>query len=105
MLRPYRVQVFVSLLLLLLLTAIEMIFPAIIQQVIDVGLKAGHTNFLISAAGLIVALALIKAGGNFAQRYITEWTANRAAMTCATGCMTTSKICRSLTTPTPRAAS
>ncbi len=76
-LRPYRVQVIFSLVLLLGLTAIEMIFPAIIQQVIDVGLKAGHTNFLIEAAGLVVGLALLKTGGNFIQRYITETTANR----------------------------
>ena len=77
MLRPYRLHVIYSLLLLLILTGIEMIFPAIIQQVIDVGLKAGHANFLIGAAGLIVGLALLKAVGNFGQRYLTEWTANR----------------------------
>jgi len=77
MLRPYRLRVIYSLLLLLMLTGIEMIFPAIIQQVIDVGLKAGHTNFLIQAAGLVVGLALLKAVGNFGQRFLTEWTANR----------------------------
>lgn len=76
-LRPYRVKVYLSLLLLLGLTAIEMIFPAIIQQVIDIGLQAGHTNFLIEAAGLVVGLSLLKAGGNFIQRYMTETTANR----------------------------
>ena len=77
MLRPYRLRVIYSLLLLLMLTGIEMIFPVIIQQVIDVGLKVGHANFLIGAAGLIVGLALLKAVGNFGQRYLTEWTANR----------------------------
>ncbi len=77
LLRPYQTKVILSLCLLLVGTAIDMSFPAIIQQVIDVGLKAGQTPFLLGAAGLIVVLSLIKAVANYRQRFTTEWTANR----------------------------
>ncbi len=77
--RPYLRQIALASVFLLILTLIEMTFPAIIRQVIDVGLKGGNHRFLILAAGLILALGLIKALVSFREQYLTEWIAHHVA--------------------------
>jgi ATP-binding cassette subfamily B multidrug efflux pump len=77
--RPYLRQVFYTGLMLLVLMGIDLIFPTIIQQVIDKGLSAGQMNFLISAAILVLVLGLIKSVISFFQRYETTWIAQRVA--------------------------
>ena len=59
-LRTYLRQVIAALLLLGCITAIDFIFPQIIQQVIDTGLKGGVTNYLLYAALLIALLFLVQ---------------------------------------------
>jgi len=77
--KPYFHQVLLASVFLLILTIIEMAFPAIIRQVIDVGLKGGNHRFLIMAAGLILGLGLIKALVSFREQYLTEWIAHHVA--------------------------
>lgn len=77
--KPYFHQVLLASVFLLILTIIEMAFPAIIRQVIDVGLKGGDHRFLIMAAGLILGLGLIKALVSFREQYLTEWIAHHVA--------------------------
>ncbi len=77
--RPYLRQIALASVFLLILTLIEMTFPAIIRQVIDVGLKGGNHRFLILAAGLILSLGLIKALVSFREQYLTEWIAHHVA--------------------------
>jgi ATP-binding cassette subfamily B protein len=77
--KPYFHQVLLASVFLLILTIIEMAFPAIIRQVIDVGLKGGNHRFLIIAAGLILGLGLIKALVSFREQYLTEWIAHHVA--------------------------
>ncbi|GAP10488.1 ABC-type multidrug transport system, ATPase and permease components [Bellilinea caldifistulae] len=77
--KPYFRQIVLASVFLLILTVIEMAFPAIIRQVIDVGLKGGDQRFLIVAAGLILGLGLIKALVNFREQYLTEWIAHHVA--------------------------
>ena len=77
--KPYFHQVLLASVFLLILTIIEMAFPAIIRQVIDIGLKGGNHRFLIMAAGLILGLGLVKALVSFREQYLTEWIAHHVA--------------------------
>jgi ATP-binding cassette subfamily B multidrug efflux pump len=72
-LRPYYGHVSLTILFLFCLTGIELLFPAIIRQVIDRGLTAGETNFLIQAALFVLGLGLLRAILSYFHRYITEW--------------------------------
>ncbi|OGO63703.1 MAG: ABC transporter [Chloroflexi bacterium RBG_19FT_COMBO_55_16] len=71
--RPYRIQVFLALLTLLAITSISLVIPAIIRQVIDVGLAQRETRFLALSALLIMGIGTARAGLTYWQRYLTEW--------------------------------
>jgi ATP-binding cassette subfamily B multidrug efflux pump len=75
-LQPYRLQILLSLITLLLLTAASMVIPALIQQVIDVGLKKSDARFLINIALLIITIGAARACITYANRYINEWISN-----------------------------
>jgi ATP-binding cassette subfamily B multidrug efflux pump len=75
-LQPYRLQIILSLITLLLLTAASMVIPALIQQVIDVGLKKSDARFLINIALLIITIGAARACITYANRYINEWISN-----------------------------
>jgi ATP-binding cassette subfamily B protein len=79
LLRPYYPQIALAALMLLSLTAIDMVLPAIIRQVIDVGLTGGRNDFLVTAAGILVGLGAMKAALGFGNRYTAEWLAHRIA--------------------------
>jgi ATP-binding cassette subfamily B multidrug efflux pump len=74
-LRRYRFQVLLSLTILLLVTAGQFALPAIIRQVIDVGLTNRDLRLLINAALLIVAIGTGTSVLNYFQRYLSEWIA------------------------------
>ena len=74
-LRPYSVQIFLSLLSLLGLTSASLVIPVIIRQVIDIGLERRDYHFMLNAALLILGIGLIQATLTFFQRYISEWIA------------------------------
>ncbi|HET7142811.1 MAG TPA: hypothetical protein VFI68_02220, partial [Anaerolineales bacterium] len=57
-LKPYSSQVMASLVMLLTLTALNLLVPRIIQSVIDDGLIGGQTNNLIRSAFLLFGLGL-----------------------------------------------
>jgi ATP-binding cassette, subfamily B, multidrug efflux pump len=78
-LAPYRAYVFTALMVLIGLTAVDLVFPAIIRQVIDHGLTGGQTRLLGQAAGFVVGLGLLEAGLAFSQRFLTESIAHRVA--------------------------
>lgn len=78
-LRPYQLKIFLTLFLLLCLTAIDMVFPILIRQVIDVGLTASQTRYLVFAALVIIGLGLLKSLINAYQRYQTEAVSNKIA--------------------------
>jgi len=71
--------VVVSAILLVLLTGIDLVFPTIIQKVIDTGLNGGDKNFMIIAAGIILALAIMRAIFTNIQRVQTGLLANQVA--------------------------
>ena len=72
-LTPYRGRLMLNLALLLTTTGLSLVVPQIIQQVIDAGLKAGATAFLIRSALLLLGIGILTASLNLGQRYLTEW--------------------------------
>jgi ATP-binding cassette subfamily B protein len=62
-----------NLTLLLATTGLSLIVPLIIQGVIDDGLKAGATAFLVRSALLLLGIGLLTASLNLVQRYLTAW--------------------------------
>jgi len=71
--RPYLKQILLSLLMLAALTALSLLMPRILQQVIDQGIARNQSAFLIRAALLLLALGLTTAALNGFQRYLSEW--------------------------------
>jgi ATP-binding cassette, subfamily B, multidrug efflux pump len=74
-LRPYRLRVFFDLLVTLILTVLLLIVPAIIRQVIDVGLLQADPTFLLLCSLGLLAIGLMRAGLTYIQRYLSEWIA------------------------------
>ena len=72
-LKPYLWQILLNMLLLLIMTGLSLVVPQIIQGVIDQGLKAGATAFLIRSALFLLAIGGGTAILNLGQRYLTEW--------------------------------
>ncbi len=76
-LRPYAWQVAAALVILLLITASNLIVPEIIRQVIDIGLVGGDLRFLFNAALVILGIGVFSAGLDFVNRYLSSWVAFR----------------------------
>jgi ATP-binding cassette subfamily B protein len=70
--RPYWNQMLLALLALVLMTGISLTIPLIIRAVIDEGLVNRDAQLLVTAALILVAIGLAKAGLMFWQRYLTE---------------------------------
>jgi ATP-binding cassette subfamily B protein len=73
--RRYWQAILASLLCLLLLTAADLALPAIIRQVIDVGLADKQFGTLVISAVAILAIGAARAVLIYAQRYLSEWIA------------------------------
>ncbi len=79
LLQPYKLQVALTSIGLIGLTGIELVFPAIIKEVIDRGLAAGQTLFLLQAGLLLLGLGVLRGFLAYAQRYSSEWISHRIA--------------------------
>jgi ATP-binding cassette subfamily B protein len=77
--RPYWQRVALSALLLLGMTAINLVFPHIIRQVIDVGLASMELDFIIYAALLLIGLGIVRSFLAYGQRYLTEWVSHNVS--------------------------
>lgn len=73
--RPYWKQVSASLILLIAMTAITLVIPIIIQNVIDVGLGQRDRQTLIISGLLLLGIGLVNSLFTYWQRFLTEWTA------------------------------
>ena len=78
-LRAYWWQTLLSLIVLLCLTGLSLVIPAIIRQVIDVGLSQGDVTLLIQAAAIILVIGITRAIIIYFQRYLNEWVAQHIA--------------------------
>ena len=76
-LRPYWGQVALSLLLLLALTGLGLVVPAIIQKVIDIGIQNKDLAYLLNSALLILGIGAAHAVLVYFQRYLSEWVAQK----------------------------
>mgnify|MGYP001024437437 FL=1 len=76
-LRSYWGQITLSLLLLLVLTGLGLLVPAIIQRVIDVGIKNEDLAYLLKSALLILGIGAAHAVLIYFQRYLSEWIAQK----------------------------
>ena len=74
-LKPYLWKILLNLFLLLIITGLALIVPAILKNVVDQGLLQGESSYLRNAAFLLLALGLTTAVLNFFQRFISEWVA------------------------------
>ncbi len=76
--RRYLRHVLALVVCLLGVTATSLITPSIIQYVIDDGLRTQSVTVMAQAAGLIVAIGLLRAVFAFFRRYLGEWLVNQA---------------------------
>lgn len=74
-LKPYWAQVLLALTITLIATAMQLVVPVIIQQVIDVGLAQGEVQFIIQAALVLLTIGGVRALLIYSQRYLSEWIA------------------------------
>jgi len=70
--RPYWNQMLLALLALVLMTGISLTIPLIIRAVIDEGLVNKDAQLLATAALILLAIGIAKAGLMYWQRYLTE---------------------------------
>jgi ATP-binding cassette subfamily B multidrug efflux pump len=75
-LQPYRLQVALALTITLVLAILLLLVPAIIRQVIDVGLMQQDVRLLAGAALALLAIGGLRAILVYAQRYVSEWLAS-----------------------------
>jgi len=75
LLKPDFLQVIANLIIRLLMTALSLVVPRIIQGVIDDGLINGHINYIVQAAALLLGLGLFSAFLGLVQRYLSQWIA------------------------------
>jgi ATP-binding cassette, subfamily B, multidrug efflux pump len=80
-LKPYWLQLILSLLNLIILTTIALIIPIIIRNVIDYGLSEQQVRLVITSSVLLVSLGILRGGLNYTQRYINEWIASHIGYT------------------------
>jgi len=73
LIKPYKRQVGLAVMILLLITSANLVIPEIIRQVIDIGLVGGAPRFLLNAALIIMGIGLLIAGLDFANRYLASW--------------------------------
>jgi len=79
LLKPYRLRILAVTLMLFTLTAIDMVFPAIIRQIIDIGVLGGQPSFIAMSAGILLGLGVFKALVNFGNRFTAESLAHTVA--------------------------
>lgn len=73
---PYWKALLVSTLLLILLAALEPVFPALLKPLLDEGFGEKNPNIIAMIPIAIVALFLIKGVLSFSASYINAWTSN-----------------------------
>jgi ATP-binding cassette, subfamily B, multidrug efflux pump len=78
-LRPYWRHVVLAYVSALLATLLSLIVPQIIKRAIDDGLTQDRPQALFAAGGLILGIAVVRAGISFGHRYFGEWITHRLA--------------------------
>ncbi|MGE5224127.1 MAG: ABC transporter ATP-binding protein, partial [Omnitrophica WOR_2 bacterium] len=74
-LRPYLLQILLALFCMLSITAISLVIPYVIRQVIDRGLAQKEIGFLLQSALVLLVIGILRAFLTYGQRYTSEWIA------------------------------
>jgi ABC-type multidrug transport system fused ATPase/permease subunit len=78
-LRPYPRAVALAYGGMLAATLLNLAVPQLLRVAIDQGLADGNPTALFWAGGLILAIALVRAGAGYLQRFYGEWLTHRVA--------------------------
>ena len=78
-LQPYWPQVVIAYAAMLFATLLNLFIPQVLRRAIDQGLEQSNPTALFAAAGVILAIALVRGVAGFFQRYFGEWLSYRAA--------------------------
>ncbi len=78
-LRPHWRNVIFAYVAMILATLMSLAVPQIIKQAIDQGVAQNSASMLFWAAGVIMALAIARAGVAFVRIYFGEWMTHRVA--------------------------
>ncbi|MEM7132136.1 MAG: ABC transporter ATP-binding protein [Chloroflexota bacterium] len=78
-LRPYPKEVCIAYISMMGAALLNLFIPQVIKNAIDNGIAAGNSTSLFWAAGLIVAIAVIRAMAAFGQQYFGQWLTFRVA--------------------------
>jgi len=76
---PYYRRAAVAYTCLLFSTLLGLASPWILKEVLDRGLTAMESSFIVFAGLTIIAISVMKAGFSFGYQYLTEWLAQRVA--------------------------
>jgi len=74
-LHAYRLQITLSFVSLMILTAGQLFIPALIREVIDVGIGEENSRILVISAVILSIVGIIMAIITYAQRFLSEWIA------------------------------
>lgn len=74
-LHAYRLQISLSFVSLMILTAGQLLIPALIREVIDVGIGGENSRILVISAVILSIIGIIMAIITYAQRFLSEWIA------------------------------
>jgi len=74
-LHAYRLQISLSFVSLMILTAGQLLIPALIREVIDVGIGEENSRILVISAVILSIVGIIMAIITYAQRFLSEWIA------------------------------
>lgn len=78
-LKPYRQQVIIAYVAMVVVTLLKLFVPQIIKNAIDNGLATGKATALFMAGGIILGLAVILGLGAFSMMYNGLWLTHRVA--------------------------
>lgn len=93
-LRPYRLQAILAPVFKLLEAAFELLVPLIMADIIDVGIAAGDTGYILKKCLLLVGLGLCGFASATCAQYFSAKAATGATPVCATRSLRISSRCR-----------
>ncbi len=76
-LRPYPRQVLLAYAATLIALGLNIIVPQVLKNAIDQGIAEGSARALFISAGIVLGIAVMRSGFEFAQRYWGEWMSYR----------------------------
>ena len=77
--KPYRKQLALAYIGLLIGMGLDLAIPWVLRQVIDVGVTGDRPSFMVTAGLIVLGIGAGKAVFSFAQRYFSQWLAFRVA--------------------------